>query len=114
MIIQTTIASYDVNLRCVQNYSTDKASISCYSPNKRTELLIIFQSESEEVGTARIDELPSGNVRIVVYFPMSMFGSIHHVLQTEKPIQLYANNSNNYTQVNFGTGTEPVGEEEGS
>jgi hypothetical protein len=117
MIIDTTLASYSIRLRCVQNYSADKAMILCYSPDKKTELRIIFQGESEEVGTARIDTFPAlpGRARVVVFFPLSMLRTIHHVLQTEKPIRLYANNNNDYTQVSFGTGTEepePVGEEE--
>ena len=115
MIVETTIASYAVRLRSVQNYSHGKAYIYGYSPDKKTQLLIAFQGDSEEVGSSRIDSLPSGRVRVVVYFPLSMLETIHHVLQTEKPIELYANNNNNYTQVVFGTGTEklePVGEEE--
>jgi hypothetical protein len=112
MIVQTTITSYTVTLTCIQNYSTGKAYIDAYSANGDTELLIAFQIESEEVGDARIDTLSDGRVRVVAWFPMSMFRNIHHVLQTEKPIRLYANNNNNYTQIYFGTGAEPVGEEE--
>ena len=113
MIVNTEISKYTIAFRCVQAYATDKAQIYCYSPNGRTELLIIFQIETEEIGKARIDSLPIGMTRVVTYFPMSMFENIYHVLQTEKPIRLYANNNNNYTQVLFGTEIrEPVGEEE--
>lgn len=111
MIIDTTLSSYAVRLRCVQNYTGDRAQIYAYSPNKDVELLIAFQREGEQVGTARIDTLP-GVYRVITFFPLDMLASIHHLFQTEKPITLYANNNNNYTQVVLGTGTEPIGEEE--
>ena len=69
------------------------------------------------MGKARIDTLntPTVKTRVVTFFPISMFYSVYRVLQTEKPITLYANDSNDYTQVVFGTRTdalEPIGEEE--
>ena len=117
MIVDTQLTSYTVRFRCIQTVTTGRAQIYCYSANRDTELIIAFQSEGEAVGKARIDALntPTVKTRVVVYFPISMFDSIYRVLQTEKPIALYANDSNDYTQVGFGTRTdtlEPVGEEE--
>ena len=109
MIISKTISTYQVRFRQSQNYATDRASISCHSADQNTQLLIVFIGDDEEVGMARIDNLPLGRNRIVVYFPMSMFSMIHHVLQSEKPITVYANNNNDYTRVVFGSGDEPIG-----
>ena len=117
MIVDTELTSYSVRFRCVQSYTTDRAQIYCYSANRDTQLLIAFQSEGETVGKARIDTLntPTVKTRVVTFFPIIMFYSVYRVLQTEKPITLYANDSNDYTQVVFGTRTdalEPIGEEE--
>lgn len=116
MIIDTTLTSYVVRFRCVRNQSSDRAQIYCYSPNMDTELVIAFQSEGEQAGNAKIDTLANGRRRVTTYFPLHMFAPIHHVLQTEEPITLYATDSNNYTQVSLGTATgapEPIGEGEG-
>ncbi len=117
MIVDTTLTNYTVGFRCVQSYTSGRAHIYCYSANRDTQLLIAFQSEGETVGKARIDSLntPTVKTRVVVYFPINLFDNVYRVLQTEKPIRLYANNSNDYTQVKFGTRTdilEPIGEEE--
>ena len=111
MIVTATMSSYEVRFRHVESYAAS-AVIYCRSADERTQLLIAFYGEDESIGNARIDNLPSGINRVVVYFPLSMFASLHHIFQTEKPITLYANNNNNYTQVSFGTGQEAVGEEE--
>ena len=116
MIVQGTLSTYTIRLRSVQN-DPPEPLIFCYSADKKLQLWIIFQGESEEAGTARIDTFPAipGLVRVLVFFPLSMFGNIHHLLQTEKPITLNANNNNDFTQVSFGTASdqlEPIGEEE--
>ena len=116
MILETTLTSYSITYRCVQNYRSNYVTITCKSENERISLLIVFIEESKEDDPppyARIDSLPRGSSRVVVYYPLSMLQSIHHTLQTEKPIRLYANNNNDYTQVVFGTSQEPSGEEEG-
>ena len=112
MIVAATISTYEVRFRQVESYTSDRAAIYCHSADERTQLLIAFYGEAETISKARIDNLPTGINRVVVFFPLSMFASIHHILQTEKPITLYANNNNNYTQVSFGSGQESVGEEE--
>jgi hypothetical protein len=112
MIVTATISEYSVRFRQVESYTSDRVIIYCRSADERTEILILFRGEGETIGEARIDNLPVGIDRVIVYFPLSMFANIHHILQTEKPITLYANNNNDYTQVSFGTGQEAVGEEE--
>jgi hypothetical protein len=112
MIVTADISEYQVRFRAVEAYTSDRAVIYGRSADKKTELLIAFRGEGEAMGEARIDTLPSGINRVITYFPLNMFANLHHILQTEKPITLYANNNNDYTQVTFGTGQEPVGEEE--
>ncbi|HJR88083.1 MAG TPA: hypothetical protein VJ930_10555 [Acidimicrobiia bacterium] len=112
MILSATISTYQVRFRHVESYTSDRAAIYCRSDDERTQLLIVFYGEGEAIREARVDNLPSGINRVVVSFPLSMLRDIHHILQTEKPITLYANNNNDYTQVTFGTGDESVGEEE--
>lgn len=114
MIVTAVLSSYRVRFRHVQSYETDRAAIYCRSEDDRTQLLMAFyrKSDGEAIRKARIDVLPGGTRRVVVFFPMDMFRAIHHTLQTEGPITLYANDSNDYTQVTFGTGEESVGEEE--
>jgi hypothetical protein len=113
MIVSGTISDYQVAFHQVESHTSDRAVIYGRSADGGTQLLVAFRGEGETIDKARIDNLPSGVNRIVVYFPLSMFANIHHILQTEKPIVLYANNGNDYTRVSFGTAQETVGEEEG-
>lgn len=111
MIIQKTLTSYKVRFSQHPNI-TVRATIYCYSADKKTELLISFDDREVEA-MPRIDNLPEGNVRIVVQYPTNMLQFVQHILQTERPINVYASNNNNYTQVHFGTSdVEPIGEEE--
>lgn len=115
MIVSGKLSTYKVRFSQNQNYRTGRAYIDCYTNDKKIQLLIAFyQPEHESINSARIDNLPSSRIRIVVFFPMHMFKNIHYILQTEKPINVYANNNNDYTQVRFGSEDELIGEEEGS
>ncbi len=112
MIVSGIISTYKIRFSQTQNYTHNRSSIYCFSQDRKIQILIVFYLEHESISIARIDELGSLGKRIVVYFPMSMFDSIHKTLQTEKPFSVYANNNNDYTQVVFGTKDEQVGEEE--